>query len=120
LSIDWGAALVLGSHPHWVQATEWYKGKPILYSLGNFVFGGNVNPADKTAIIYQETFTVVDGRPTPTASTVIPVRVSSTTERNDFRPVILEGDERDKVLALVKKLGDDLAKRPFKPRSRKR
>ena len=38
LAIDWGAALVLGSHPHWVQGTEWYKGKPILYSLGNFVF----------------------------------------------------------------------------------
>ena len=38
LAIDWGAALVLGSHPHWVQGTEWYKGKAILYSLGNFVF----------------------------------------------------------------------------------
>lgn len=38
LAIDWGAALVLGSHPHWVQGTEWYQGKPILYSLGNFVF----------------------------------------------------------------------------------
>lgn len=37
-SIDNGAAMVLGSHPHWVQGVEWYKGKPILYSLGNFVF----------------------------------------------------------------------------------
>jgi poly-gamma-glutamate capsule biosynthesis protein CapA/YwtB (metallophosphatase superfamily) len=37
-AIDNGAALVLGSHPHWVQGVEWYKGKPILYSLGNFVF----------------------------------------------------------------------------------
>ncbi len=37
-AIDNGAAMVLGSHPHWVQGTEWYKGKPILYSLGNFVF----------------------------------------------------------------------------------
>ncbi len=38
LAIDNGAALVIGSHPHWVQGTEWYKGRPILYSLGNFVF----------------------------------------------------------------------------------
>lgn len=38
LAIDNGAAMVIGSHPHWVQGTEWYKGKPILYSLGNFVF----------------------------------------------------------------------------------
>ncbi len=37
-AIDNGAAMVLGSHPHWVQGLEWYKGKPILYSLGNFVF----------------------------------------------------------------------------------
>ena len=37
-AIDNGASMVLGSHPHWVQGTEWYKGKPILYSLGNFVF----------------------------------------------------------------------------------
>ncbi|HEU5329658.1 MAG TPA: CapA family protein [Thermomicrobiales bacterium] len=41
LAIDYGATLVIGSHPHWVQATEWYKGVPILYSLGNFVFDQN-------------------------------------------------------------------------------
>ena len=37
-AIDAGAAVVMGSHPHWVQAVETYKGKPIVYSLGNFVF----------------------------------------------------------------------------------
>ena len=38
LAIDAGAAIVIGSHPHWVQAVETYNGKPIIYSLGNFVF----------------------------------------------------------------------------------
>lgn len=37
-SLDAGATMVIGSHPHWVQGVEWYKGKAILYSLGNFVF----------------------------------------------------------------------------------
>jgi hypothetical protein len=37
-AIDMGAAIVIGSHPHWVQATEIYQGKQIIYSLGNFVF----------------------------------------------------------------------------------
>lgn len=37
--IDAGADLVVGSHPHVLQGIEYYKGKPILYSLGNFVFG---------------------------------------------------------------------------------
>ncbi len=38
LAIDQGAAMVMGSHPHWVQAVETYRGKPIVYSLGNFIF----------------------------------------------------------------------------------
>lgn len=37
-AIDAGADLVVGHHPHWVQPVEKYKGKPILYSLGNLVF----------------------------------------------------------------------------------
>ncbi len=36
--IDNGADLVVASHPHWVQNIEFYKGKPIFYALGNFVF----------------------------------------------------------------------------------
>lgn len=36
--IDNGVDLVLGSHPHWVQAIEFYKDKPIVYSMGNFIF----------------------------------------------------------------------------------
>jgi poly-gamma-glutamate synthesis protein (capsule biosynthesis protein) len=40
LMIDAGAALVVGGHPHVTQGAEIYKGKPIIYSLGNFVFDG--------------------------------------------------------------------------------
>ena len=38
LFIDNGADLVVASHPHWVQNIEFYKGKPIFYALGNFIF----------------------------------------------------------------------------------
>jgi poly-gamma-glutamate capsule biosynthesis protein CapA/YwtB (metallophosphatase superfamily) len=38
LAIDAGADLVIGNHPHWVEGMEVYKGKPIWYALGNFVF----------------------------------------------------------------------------------
>jgi poly-gamma-glutamate capsule biosynthesis protein CapA/YwtB (metallophosphatase superfamily) len=37
-AIDSGADIVIGAHPHWIQTTEVYEGKPIFYSLGNFVF----------------------------------------------------------------------------------
>ena len=40
--IDAGADLVIGSHPHVLQPVEYYQGKPIVYSLGNFVFGSSI------------------------------------------------------------------------------
>lgn len=40
LMIDHGADAIIGGHPHVTQNTEIYKGKPIFYSLGNFVFNG--------------------------------------------------------------------------------
>jgi poly-gamma-glutamate capsule biosynthesis protein CapA/YwtB (metallophosphatase superfamily) len=45
LAISAGADLVVGSHPHVVQAVEIYNGKPIFYSLGNFLFGSDFKPA---------------------------------------------------------------------------
>lgn len=46
--IDAGADLVVGSHPHVVQDTEVYRGKPIVYSLGNFIFDGYTEVANRT------------------------------------------------------------------------
>jgi len=38
-AIDAGADLVIGSHTHWAGGIELYKGRPIFYSLGDFIFG---------------------------------------------------------------------------------
>lgn len=40
--IDAGADIVIGSHPHVLQPLEYYKDKPIMYSMGNFVFGSSI------------------------------------------------------------------------------
>lgn len=40
--IDAGADVVIGSHPHVLQGLEYYQGKPIVYSLGNFIFGSSI------------------------------------------------------------------------------
>ncbi|MBI4541963.1 MAG: CapA family protein, partial [Gemmatimonadetes bacterium] len=37
-AVDAGADIVLGHHPHVLRPVEWYRGKPIAYSLGNFIF----------------------------------------------------------------------------------
>ena len=49
--IDAGADLVIGSHPHVLQGLEYYKGKPIVYSLGNFVFGSSI---PRTAVLQAD------------------------------------------------------------------
>lgn len=107
--IEAGADLILGHHPHVLQGIETYRGKHIVYSLGNFVFGGHSNPADKDSMIYQEVFGVEGGAVVSKESRVLPVRISSVTTHNDFRPVLLEGAEKERVLARVKDYSDRLA-----------
>ncbi|MEB3886455.1 CapA family protein [Lyngbya sp. CCY1209] len=50
-TIDQGADVVVGHHPHVLQGAEIYKGRPIVYSLGNFIFGGNSRNDYDTAIL---------------------------------------------------------------------
>jgi Putative enzyme of poly-gamma-glutamate biosynthesis (capsule formation) len=50
-TIDQGADVVIGHHPHTLQGAEIYKGRPIVYSLGNFIFGGNSRTDYDTAVL---------------------------------------------------------------------
>lgn len=98
--IDWGADLLIGTHPHVLQGVELYKGKVICYSLGNFCFGGNRNPQVKDTAVYQQTFTFVDGvLQADINADMIPYSISSTTSRNDFRPTKAEGDRKHRIIA---------------------
>ena len=88
--------------PHIVQGTETYKGRRIIYSLGNFCFGGNSNPRDKDALIYQERFAFEDGYLHGSdGGTLIACRISSTPYYNDYRPVLYEGAEKERVLQKI-------------------
>lgn len=49
--IDSGADIVMGHHTHTVQEMEYYKGKPIFYSLGNFIFGNAVTKAANETVM---------------------------------------------------------------------
>lgn len=100
-AIDSGADLVLGHHPHVLQGIENYKGKYIVYSLGNFVFGGNRNPSDKDTMIFQETFHYENGILKDTSINIIPCSLSSRTDLNDYQPKILDGEEQKRVLKKV-------------------
>lgn len=97
-AIDQGADLVIGHHPHVLQSMEKYKGKYIAYSLGNFCFGGNSNPQDKDTIIFQQTFTFEDKKLKETDDVnIIPCSLSSSSNKNDYCPRILEEGEKEQA-----------------------
>lgn len=96
-SIDQGADLVLGGHPHVVQGIEEYNGKDIVYSLGNFSFGGNKNPSDKDSMVYVQKFNFKNGELISQASEVIPCSISSVKDRNNYQPTPLQGEEKERV-----------------------
>lgn len=102
--IDNGVDLVLGSHPHRIQGIEKYKGKYIVYSMANFSFGGNQNPPDKDTFIFQQTFNFIDGEIALDDSIkIIPASVSGVKNVNNYQPVILEGEEKERVFNKIMK-----------------
>lgn len=54
--VESGADVIIGHHPHWVQNYEEYQGKPIYYSLGNFVFDQMWSEETKKGLIVKMTF----------------------------------------------------------------
>ncbi len=107
--IDMGADLVLGHHPHVLQGIEEYNGKLIIHSLGNFCFGANRNPADKDTMIFQQTFTFVDGvKQEDMVANVIPCTVSSISHRNNFQPTPLEADDMTRVIERLNEYSAEL------------
>lgn len=85
-TIDAGADLVIGHHSHRINPIEYYNGKYICYSLGNFSFAGNNKPSDMATYIFQVRMRVRDGETTSEAFKIIPCRISSRTDYNDFAP----------------------------------
>ena len=96
-----GADVVIGHHPHVVQGVEQRDGRYILYSLGNLVFGGNVDPDDRDALAARLTFTVWEDHAEPPVLTLIPLRLTELKKGTDYRPVIAEGDEMHRILKRV-------------------
>lgn len=99
-AVDNGADLVLGHHPHVLQGIEEYKGKNIVYSLGNFCFGGNSAPSDMDTMIFQQTFIVKDGKlQEDNVTNILPCKISSAYEEgyNNYQPILAEGEQKEKI-----------------------
>jgi hypothetical protein len=93
VAVDAGVDLVLGNHPHWVQAVEFYQGRFIPYSHGNFIFDQMWSEETRTGVVGKYTFyrrTLVDVQ-------FFPVRIHDYAQ-----PRPLAGAEAEDVLAKMR------------------
>ncbi|MCU0546185.1 MAG: CapA family protein [Oscillatoriaceae cyanobacterium Prado104] len=91
-TIDQGADLVVGHHPHVLQGAEIYKDRPIVYSLGNFIFGGNARSDYDTAVLK------VSLRDRSMKVEFLPVEVKK------FQPKVVEGAKGSRILKHIEQI----------------
>lgn len=106
-SIDNGVDVVVGGHAHVLQSLEIYKGKPIVYGLGNFCYGGHSNPPDKDTMIFRQTFTFENGvKSEDLDAKVIPCSITSQADTNNFQPTPLVDTEKARVIDRLNTFSD--------------
>jgi poly-gamma-glutamate synthesis protein (capsule biosynthesis protein) len=91
-TIDQGADLVVGHHPHVLQGAEIYKGRPIAYSLGNFIFGGHSRRNYDTAVLK------VAVKDKQMKVEFLPVEVQN------YQPRVVSGDRGETILKQIAEL----------------
>lgn len=105
--VDQGAGLVVGHHPHVLHGIEVYQGANIIYSLGNFAFGGNAELRSyQTMLVQAKLCFDEEGRYLSQQLNLLPAHVSGNLEYNNYQPVLVEGDEAQVIIDLVASMSD--------------
>ena len=108
-AIDSGADLVLGAHSHRINPIECYQGKYIVYSLANCSFAGNSKPSDMLTFVFQTRFRYKNGQLIQNTFRIIPCRISSRKDYNDFAITPLtERTNIDTVINTMRNAGKKL------------
>ncbi len=100
-AIDAGANLVIGHHPHVPQGIESYGNGLIFYSLGNFIFGGNLALSTFDSLAVQVKLFFDQGTLKDQQVELIPILTSGAAPANDFRPIPAQGEDRQRILDTV-------------------
>lgn len=90
-AIDCGADVVIGHHPHVIQPIEVHRGRPIIYSVGNFAFGSGNSKAEGLLVALQ-----LDPRRTKVA--IYPLYVKNRDPRVCYQPKVLAGIAAERAL----------------------
>ncbi len=95
--------LIIGHHPHVPQGYTVYDGVPVVYSLGNCVFGGNPNSKERDALVVQAVLHFTDGELDRIDLHFWPISITSDSHYNNYSPVFLSGEDAERVLDKIRK-----------------
>jgi poly-gamma-glutamate synthesis protein (capsule biosynthesis protein) len=96
--IGWGAGAVIGHHPHVMQGIELYKGRPIAYSLGNFLFDQKDHGTDSSVILALEF----------TGKAITGISVIPLDRFNTYFPRLAKGKAKKEIVENLKRLSAPL------------
>ena len=104
-AIDYGADLVVGTHPHVLQGIEIYKNRLIFYSLGNFSFGGNNKPFEASipAAVMQVKLTFGGEALSSSQLTIYPFHTTGTTPYSNYQPTPVTGSDAQEVMDILQR-----------------
>jgi poly-gamma-glutamate synthesis protein (capsule biosynthesis protein) len=91
-----GADLVIGGHPHWVQAVEYLPNKVIAHSLGNLVFDMDFSQQTREGVLLEVTYW---------GKTLKAARLTPYLIDGDFTPRLVGGNRADQILADIRNAG---------------
>jgi poly-gamma-glutamate capsule biosynthesis protein CapA/YwtB (metallophosphatase superfamily) len=97
-TVDQGADMVVGHHAKVLQGAEIYHGRPIVYSLGNFIFGGQ--SSDKTASDYDTAVLKVGLNQKQMRVEFVPIEV------RNFQAHVVKGDRATQILNQINSVSD--------------
>lgn len=92
-AVEAGADVVLGNHPHWVQAFERYQGVPILYSPGNFVFDQMWSLETRRGVIWRLVFR---------GKHLVQIRLQAVQIEDYHQPRLLPPSEAEEVYRMIR------------------
>jgi poly-gamma-glutamate synthesis protein (capsule biosynthesis protein) len=95
--IDNGVDIVIGGHPHWTQGISSYKGKPIIWSLGNFIFDQDFSTQTRRGLAVE---IELGSGSTSYALRLIPIQIDLS------QPRLVEGAEKVMRLEDLAKISD--------------
>ena len=102
-AIDCGVDLVIGHHPHVLQGMEIYQNRSIVYSLGDFCYGGNRKPraVEYPTMILSVALRFGEAGYLSQQLTILPYRISGTAPRNNYQPLPADDRQAAEVMAII-------------------